>query len=136
MPHACSWVQVRPPRVAESPAHFECLYHQTVVLPGHTAESVHHVVIGRVVGVHIDDAYPVDPPANGRPDPLTAPQPQTPAAVAETAAWATEYAWASAGCDPCSAEPPSDQDLVNLGFTGERTDLDTPAPAGSAAEAS
>jgi flavin reductase (DIM6/NTAB) family NADH-FMN oxidoreductase RutF len=50
-------VQVRPPRVKESPAHFECLYHQTVTLPGNAPESVHHVVFGRVVGVHIDDAY-------------------------------------------------------------------------------
>ena len=29
--------KVKPPRVAESPVHFECLYHQTVVLPGHDA---------------------------------------------------------------------------------------------------
>ena len=50
-------VQVKPPRVAESPAHFECVYHQTVVLPGHSDESVHHVVFGRVVGVHVDDDY-------------------------------------------------------------------------------
>src|SRR5690606_13504427 len=50
-------IQVRPLRVAESPAHFECLHHQTVLLPGHTPESVHHVVIGRVVGIHIDDAF-------------------------------------------------------------------------------
>jgi len=50
-------VQVRPPRVAESPAQFECLYHQTVVLPGYTPQAVHHVVIGRVIGVHIDDAF-------------------------------------------------------------------------------
>jgi flavin reductase (DIM6/NTAB) family NADH-FMN oxidoreductase RutF len=50
-------VRVRPPRVKESPAHFECLYHQTVILPGNAPESVHHVVFGRVVGVHIDDAF-------------------------------------------------------------------------------
>ena len=30
--------------------------HQVVVLPGHKPASVHHVVIGRVVAVHIDDA--------------------------------------------------------------------------------
>jgi flavin reductase (DIM6/NTAB) family NADH-FMN oxidoreductase RutF len=50
-------VQIKPPRVAESPAHFECLHHQTVLLPGNTPQSVHHVVIGRVIGIHIDDAY-------------------------------------------------------------------------------
>ncbi len=50
-------VKVKPPRVEESPAHFECVYHQTVVLPGNSPESVHHVVFGRVVAVHIDDDY-------------------------------------------------------------------------------
>ncbi|NKB20616.1 MAG: flavin reductase family protein [Alphaproteobacteria bacterium] len=50
-------IQVKPPRVKESPAHFECVYHQTVVLPSHKPESVHHVVFGRVVGVHVDDDY-------------------------------------------------------------------------------
>ena len=48
---------VRPPRVAEAPVHFECLYHQTVVLPGYQTESVHHVVIGKVVGIHIKDEF-------------------------------------------------------------------------------
>ena len=46
---------VRPPRVKGSPVHFECHHHQTVVLPGNKPAAVHHVVIGRVVGVHIDD---------------------------------------------------------------------------------
>lgn len=50
-------VNVSPPRVAESPAHFECIYHQTVTLPGNAPEAVHHVVFGRVIGVHIDDKY-------------------------------------------------------------------------------
>ena len=47
---------VRPPRVKGSPVHFECVLHQVVVLPGRLPSSVHHVVIGRVVAVHIDDA--------------------------------------------------------------------------------
>jgi len=47
---------VRPPRVKGSPVHFECRLHQIVTLPGRTPSSEHHVVIGRVVGVHIDDA--------------------------------------------------------------------------------
>tara|TARA_R110000787_G_scaffold36159_3_gene92598 strand:- start:2185 stop:2856 length:672 start_codon:yes stop_codon:yes gene_type:complete len=51
---------VKPPRVAESPAHFECLYHDTVVLPGNAPESVHHVVFGRVIAVHINDDYITD----------------------------------------------------------------------------
>ena len=47
---------VRPPRVKGSPVHFECKLHQVVTLPGRTPLAVHHVVIGRVVAVHIDDA--------------------------------------------------------------------------------
>ncbi len=47
---------VRPPRVKGSPVHFECRLHQIVVLPGRRPSSVHHVVIGRVIAVHIDDA--------------------------------------------------------------------------------
>jgi flavin reductase (DIM6/NTAB) family NADH-FMN oxidoreductase RutF len=47
---------VRPPRVKGSPVHFECRLHQVVRLPGHTPSSDHHVVIGRVIAVHIDDA--------------------------------------------------------------------------------
>jgi len=46
---------VRPPRVKGSPVHFECRLHQIVTLPGHKKSSEHHLVIGRVVAVHIDD---------------------------------------------------------------------------------
>ena len=35
---------------------FECRLHQIVTLPGRKPSSEHHVVIGRVVAVHIDDA--------------------------------------------------------------------------------
>jgi flavin reductase (DIM6/NTAB) family NADH-FMN oxidoreductase RutF len=58
---------VRPPRVKDSPVHFECRLHQIVVLPGHKPSSEHHVVIGRVVAVHIDDAALTD---DGRVDVL------------------------------------------------------------------
>jgi len=47
---------VRPPRVKGSPVHFECRLHQIVVLPRRKPSSEHHVVIGHVVAVHIDDA--------------------------------------------------------------------------------
>jgi flavin reductase (DIM6/NTAB) family NADH-FMN oxidoreductase RutF len=47
---------VRPPRVKGSPVHFECRLHQVVTLPGNKPASEHHLVIGRVVAVHIDDA--------------------------------------------------------------------------------
>ena len=51
---------VRPPRVKGSPVHFECRLHQIVTLPGHKPSSEHHVVIGRVLAVHIDDAALTD----------------------------------------------------------------------------
>lgn len=46
---------VKPPRVAASPVHLECRFHASLVLPGNAFDQVHHVVIGRVVGVHIRD---------------------------------------------------------------------------------
>jgi len=46
---------VKPCRVAESPVHFECTYHQTIRLPGNTMISTSDVVFGRVVGIHIRD---------------------------------------------------------------------------------
>jgi len=48
---------VRPMRVAESPIHFECVYHQTIHLPGKTSLSTASVVFGRVVGIHIEDEF-------------------------------------------------------------------------------
>jgi len=46
---------VKPCRVAESPIHFECVYHQTIRLPGHGLMATADIVIGRVVAVHIKD---------------------------------------------------------------------------------
>lgn len=43
------------PRVAASPVHLECIFHSAFALPGNAFDQVHHVVIGRVVGVHIRD---------------------------------------------------------------------------------
>src|SRR3954471_12308392 len=51
---------VRPPRVKGSPVQFECRLHQIVGLPGRVPSSIHHVVIGQVVAVHIDDAALTD----------------------------------------------------------------------------
>ena len=47
---------VKPPRVKASPVHFECVHFHTVLLPGNKPSSDHKLVIGRVIGVHIDDA--------------------------------------------------------------------------------
>lgn len=46
---------VKPPCVKESPAHLECRYEQTISLPCDTPGNMQSLVIGRVVGVHIDD---------------------------------------------------------------------------------
>jgi flavin reductase (DIM6/NTAB) family NADH-FMN oxidoreductase RutF len=47
---------VRPPRVKGSPVHFECRLHKIIELPGNRATSQHHLVIGQVLAVHIEDA--------------------------------------------------------------------------------
>ena len=52
---------VRPPRVARSPVHLECVVHHCITLPGNTPRTMMSVVIGRVVGVHVrDDALTPD----------------------------------------------------------------------------
>jgi flavin reductase (DIM6/NTAB) family NADH-FMN oxidoreductase RutF len=58
---------VRPPRVKGSPVHFECRLHQVIALPDRRSPESHHVVIGQVVAVHIDDAALT---ADGRVDTL------------------------------------------------------------------
>ena len=48
--------QVKPPRVARSPVHFECRYIKTVELVGSDGKKNRSsIVIGEVVGIHIDD---------------------------------------------------------------------------------
>ena len=47
--------QVRPPRVAEAKAALECRVHRIIDLPGPDHRRRRHVVIGEVVGIHIDD---------------------------------------------------------------------------------
>lgn len=51
---------VKAPRVAESPAHLECTHFQTVALPTTRPEVPNNMVIGSVVGVHIDDSILTD----------------------------------------------------------------------------
>jgi flavin reductase (DIM6/NTAB) family NADH-FMN oxidoreductase RutF len=49
---------VAPPRVKESPVAFECRHFQTIDLPGMAgAPPGYHMVIGLVVGIHIDDRF-------------------------------------------------------------------------------
>ncbi len=47
---------VKPPRVKESPVHFECKLWKVVELPTHDKKQPNCIVIGEVVGIHIDDA--------------------------------------------------------------------------------
>lgn len=52
---------VRPPRVKESPVAFECRYYQTIDLPGKNGQSSNFsMVLGQVLGIHIDDSVIVD----------------------------------------------------------------------------
>lgn len=48
-------IKIKPSRVAESPIQFECIYHQTVRLPGAGAMGTIDIIIGKVVLVHIKD---------------------------------------------------------------------------------
>ena len=57
---------VKPPRVAQSPVHLECVLSQTVELESPSPDRPARMVIGRVVGVHVADGLFVD----GRVDPL------------------------------------------------------------------
>jgi flavin reductase (DIM6/NTAB) family NADH-FMN oxidoreductase RutF len=51
---------VRPPRVAEARAALECEVWEIVPLPSTAGGRGSHLVIGTVVGIHIDDALIVD----------------------------------------------------------------------------
>ncbi|MGD9536794.1 MAG: flavin reductase family protein [Alphaproteobacteria bacterium] len=51
---------VKPPRVAESPIHLECVHHQTIDLPSNDPKARNALCIGRVVGIHIADEVITD----------------------------------------------------------------------------
>jgi flavin reductase (DIM6/NTAB) family NADH-FMN oxidoreductase RutF len=51
---------VRVPRVAESPVALECRYLKTVALDPLEGPARYHLVLGQVVGVHIDDRFLVN----------------------------------------------------------------------------
>lgn len=48
---------IKPPRVAQSPVCLECKHFQTVPLPADDGRVKDWLVIGRVVGIHIDDHF-------------------------------------------------------------------------------
>ena len=51
---------VKPPRVAESPVALECKWLKTVALDPLDGPARYHMVIGQVVGIHVDDRFIVD----------------------------------------------------------------------------
>ena len=51
---------VKPPRVKAAPIHLECLTHQIVELPCDDPAGRNAMVLGRVIGLHIDDAVLTD----------------------------------------------------------------------------
>lgn len=51
---------IKAPRVAGAPAHFECVYLQTVAMNARDGRHVYDMVMGEVVGVHIDDRFIAD----------------------------------------------------------------------------
>ncbi|NNE82857.1 MAG: flavin reductase family protein [Alphaproteobacteria bacterium] len=51
---------VAPPRVAAAPAAFECKLFKVIDLPASKSGRPSHVVIGEVIGIHIDDSVIVD----------------------------------------------------------------------------
>ncbi|KAN0073987.1 hypothetical protein V8E54_007924 [Elaphomyces granulatus] len=48
---------VKPPRVAESPVHFECKVHSIVRITGNSLVGHSDIVIGRVVAIHVKGEY-------------------------------------------------------------------------------
>jgi flavin reductase (DIM6/NTAB) family NADH-FMN oxidoreductase RutF len=48
---------VKPLRVAASPVHFECKLTQSLFIPGNTPAANTHLLIGQVVGIHINDGF-------------------------------------------------------------------------------
>lgn len=53
-------LRVKPCRVAESPIHLECIYQQTIHLPGYNTTQWVDMIIGKVVLIHIKDEV-IDP---------------------------------------------------------------------------
>ena len=53
-------ILVKPWRVAASPIQFECIYMQTLRLPGNGRVGTADIIIGKVVGVHIKDEFMMD----------------------------------------------------------------------------
>ena len=57
---AASCEQVKPPRVKKSPIALECTLLQIVELPAMSTTNPNSMVIGQVIGIHVDDDVIVD----------------------------------------------------------------------------
>ena len=53
-------VLIKVPRVKKSPIHLECLYHTSVQLPTDADENINRMVIGKIIGIHIDPKIMID----------------------------------------------------------------------------
>ena len=53
-------VLVKPPRVKEAPIHLECALYQEIKLPCTLENSINTMIIGNVLGVHIEDGVLTD----------------------------------------------------------------------------
>ena len=53
-------VLVKPPRVKEAPIHLECTLYQEIRLPCTLENSINTMIIGEVLGVHIEDEVLID----------------------------------------------------------------------------
>ena len=51
---------VKPPRVVGAPAHLECVWLQTVPMIVRDGRHTYDIVLGEVIGVHIDDRFVTD----------------------------------------------------------------------------
>lgn len=48
---------VKAPRIAEAPVHLECRYLKSVDIPGWDSADEYKMIIGEVIGIHIDDEF-------------------------------------------------------------------------------
>ncbi|MCG8493803.1 MAG: flavin reductase family protein [Sneathiellales bacterium] len=54
---AASSSLIKPPRVQESPVNMECVHLKTIELPCNNPDAKNHMVLGQVVGIHINDDF-------------------------------------------------------------------------------
>jgi len=53
-------ILVKPLRIQKSPINLECVYYQSIQLPLNSTGNTNRIIIGKVLGIHIDDSIIVD----------------------------------------------------------------------------